>query len=125
MSTGAKAYYNVATKTMSARELEASLLLKAAGKFQSVKDDWDNRKAELDEALNYNRRLWTILLSSVTDPASPLPQDIRDNVANIGVFILKRTLDVMIEPSPEKLNALISLNRNLAAGLHGNGTQAG
>ena len=50
------------------RELEADLLLKAASQLQAVHDAWDRKRPELDAALLYNRKLWSIFLTSVTSP---------------------------------------------------------
>ena len=55
----AQAYKNVAKETSSARDLEASLLLKSAAQFQAIRDGWERRKVELNEALLFNRKLWT------------------------------------------------------------------
>jgi flagellar biosynthesis regulator FlaF len=55
-----------------------------------VHDAWDKSQAQLDEALLYNRKLWTIFLSTVTDKSNPLPVDIRQNVANIGIFVMNQ-----------------------------------
>lgn len=119
MQSPAQAYRSVAKQTASPRELEADLLLKAAARLQSIKDNWDRDAALLDEALLYNRKLWTIFMSSVTEDTSPLPVPIRQNIANLGIFVMKRTLDVQATPAPEQLGALIRINRELALGLRG------
>ena len=119
MQQAAAAYGRIAQATQSPRELEASLLLKAASKIQSVRDDWDNREKDLDEALTYNRKLWTILVSSVTSPENPLPAEIKNNIANLAMFIFNHTIAVTFEPKPARLNILISINRDIAAGLRG------
>ena len=121
MHYAANAYSKVAQATQSPRELEAHILLKAATRFQAIKDDWDNRRGELDEALTYNRKIWTVLVSSVTRPDNPLPKPIRQNVANLGLFIFNHTLSLMSNPAPERLGILININRELAAGLRGMG----
>ena len=121
MHYAANAYSKVAQATQSPRELEAHILLKAATRFQAIKDDWDNRQGELDEALTYNRKIWTVLVSSVTRPDNPLPKPIRQNVANLGLFIFNHTLSLMSAPKPERLGILININRELAAGLRGMG----
>jgi flagellar protein FlaF len=121
MHYAASAYSKVAQATQSPRELEAHILLKAATRFQGIKDDWDKRQGELDEALTYNRKIWTVLVSSVTRPDNPLPKPIRQNVANLGLFIFNHTLSLMSQPAPERLTVLININRELAAGLRGMG----
>ena len=73
MHYAASAYSKVAQATQSPRELEALILMKAATRLQAIRDDWDSRSCELDDALTYNRKLWTVLVSSVTRPENPLP----------------------------------------------------
>jgi flagellar protein FlaF len=45
--------------------------------------------------------------------------EIRQNIANIGIFVMNQTLDLQINPEPSKLNSLIEINCNIAAGLSG------
>jgi flagellar biosynthesis activator protein FlaF len=96
------------------------LLLKAASRLKAIQDGWDKSRPELDDALLYNRKLWTIFLTSATSTENPLPTDVRQNVANLGVFIMNETLACMADPRPDRLSMLISINRELAAGLRGN-----
>lgn len=119
MQSPAQAYRTVAKQTASPRELEADLLLKAAARLQSIKDNWERDIGLLDDALLYNRKLWTVFIGSVTEGESQLPVAIRQNVANLGIFVMKRTLDVQGKPAPDLLAALIRINRELAQGLRG------
>jgi flagellar protein FlaF len=121
MHYAANAYSKVAQATQSPRELEALILMKAATRLQGIRDDWENRVKDLDEALTYNRKLWTVLVSSVTRPENPLPASIKQNVANLGLFIFNHTLSLMSDPKPERLGILVSINRDIAAGLRGMG----
>jgi len=120
MQNAAQAYGNVARQIANPRELEANLLLNAAARLQGIREAWEDRKAELEDALLYNRKLWTIFLTSVTDGESQLPTDIRQNVANLGLFVMNETMAVRGDPRPEPLAALININRELAAGLLAN-----
>ena len=114
----AQAYQQVGKQTVNPRELEANLLSKSASNLQRIRDDWDSAtRNDLTAALRFNRRLWTVFMSSVSDPASTLPQDLRENVANLGIFIAKHMLALQIEPAAKKLDVLININRQLAAGL--------
>jgi flagellar protein FlaF len=45
--------------------------------------------------------------------------EIRQNIANIGVFVMKQTIEMQMNPDPAKLKSLIDINCNLAAGLSG------
>lgn len=119
---GALAYQQVGKQTVNPRELEANLLSKSATNLQLVKDNWDNgaTQSDLGAALRFNRRLWTVFMTSVTGPDSQLPQDVRENVANLGIFIAKHMMQLQLEPAAHKLDVLININRQLAAGLRAN-----
>jgi flagellar biosynthesis activator protein FlaF len=93
--------------------------LKAASRLQAIHDSWDAERPTLGDALLYNRKLWSIFLTSVTSTDHPLPVAIRQNVANLGVFVMNRTLSMMQDPQRDQLGSLININRELAAGLLG------
>lgn len=120
----AKAYQRTGQATANPRELESSLLIRAAARLQSIRDNWDEtpereRDVELDDALTYNRKLWTILVTSATQEENPLPLPIKQNIANLGLFIFSHTNRILANPAPEKLGSLININRQIAAGLRG------
>jgi flagellar protein FlaF len=120
MQSAAQAYSKVATQTCSQRELEANLLLRAASQMQAVAKNWDGRKSDdLHNALRYNRRLWVILVSAVTSSDNPLPVETRQNVANLGLFVFNETVELTAQPDLAKLESLIDINRQIAAGLLG------
>ena len=124
MRSAAQTYKSVARQISNPRELEASLLLQAAARLQSVHDDWDHDaaiQAKLNDALLYNRKLWSVFLTEMTDANNPMPRDLRQNVANIGIFVMNQTVSVMQDPKPEQLGPLININREIAAGLLGRG----
>jgi flagellar biosynthesis activator protein FlaF len=116
-----KAYATVAKETANPRELEAMLLLKAASKLQSVYDGWSQKHPALGDALAYNRRLWVIFLDAVCSTDNLLPPPVRQNIANLGVFVMNETVSLMVDPQPrpDNLVPLININRGLAAGLRG------
>ena len=91
--------------------------MKAAVRLQAIKDDWAGRRSDLDEALTYNRRLWTVLVTSATEADSPLPLAVKQNIANLGLFVFNHTVAILMEPGPQRLGALITINREIAAGL--------
>ena len=43
--------------------------------------------------------------------------EIRNNIANLGAFVCKHSLDIMVKPEKKKLDILIEINREIAAGL--------
>jgi flagellar protein FlaF len=123
MHSGSKAYENTARETASPRELEASLLLKAAAKLRAVQESWkDKRPSGLEAALLYNRRLWTVFIDAVIRDDNKLPKPVCQNLSALGMRVMSDTFSLMTKPNPEQLTNLININRGIAAGLSANGT---
>jgi flagellar biosynthesis activator protein FlaF len=124
MNYPAQAYAKTAQQTLQGRDLEAHVLLKSAAKLQGIRDNWDVRQGELEEALLANRKIWTIFVSSMSADDCQLPSLVRSNMINLGMFTFNRTIQMTIDPKPQQLTALIDINRNIAMGLRGNGSDA-
>ena len=97
----------------SARDTEAQALLEAARRLDAATGNQDAYRA----ALRLNWRLWTIIQADVSGEGSPLPDEIRQNILSLSVFIDKHTVSALAEPSDRKLRVLVDINRNIAAGL--------
>lgn len=120
MSNAANAYARVSQTTASPREIEAQALLKAANKLQTVLSNWDNAASEaISEAVLFNRKLWSIFLGAAIDDKNPQGLDVRQRIADIGVFVMTQTAELQVDPKRELVPPLIEINRNLAAGLSG------
>ena len=119
MSDAAKAYARVAQTTAVPREIEAQALLKAANKLQDVLNNQDETGERTKEALLFNRKLWSIFMSDALRDENPQPLEVRQKIANIGMFVLTQTAALQLNPQPEYFKSLIEINRNLAAGLSG------
>src|SRR5277367_2236294 len=119
MSHAAQAYARTSQTTGTARELEAQALLKAARQLRDVQTNWTGPSPSMQAALLFNRRLWTIFMSAAESNDNPQPLEIRQNILNIAVFVMQRTIELQSNPSPEKIQPLIDINSNIAAGLAG------
>ncbi|MCQ2741318.1 MAG: flagellar biosynthesis regulator FlaF [Alphaproteobacteria bacterium] len=104
---------------MTQTEVESRALIRTASRLNQIKENWNNDKASLNEALEKNRRLWSILVSAMKEDDCPQPIEIKQNILSLANFIFKRTMDILVEPTPEKLDILISINMNIARGLSG------
>ena len=119
MSHAAQAYSRTSQVTGNAREIEAQALLRAAKQLRDVQTNWNGPDSNMHKALLFNRRLWTIFMSAAESGDNPQSLEVRQNIANIGVFVMKQTVDMQMAPDPSKLKPLIDINCNLAAGLAG------
>ena len=104
---------------MSEAELESRALIKTASALNKVKENWPEDKEELQQALDKNRRLWSVLAAAMREEDCPQPAEVKQNILNLASFIFQRTLDVSAHPAPEKLDILININMNIARGLSG------
>ncbi len=108
------------------RELEARVLLKSAKMLQDLRDGWAGANYELIEAtLKYNRQIWMMFYDTAVEnrEGEERPNDLRSNIINLANFIFKREMDILTDKNrveaPQRLDVLISINREIAAGLLG------
>jgi len=116
---------NAQKHTPDQRELEGRVLLKAAGMLKELQDNWAEVNSDiLDNTLKYNRQIWMMFYDTAIEnnEDNKRPDDLRSNIINLANFIFKREMEIMADKdrSPAKLDALININREIAAGLMGN-----
>ncbi len=101
------------------RETEARVLLKSAQFMQDLQNNWAAMTGELlEETIKYNRNIWMMFYdTAVEDPATTRPDDLRAKIVSLANFVFKRGIDIMAKPTPEKLDVLIKINRDIAGGL--------
>lgn len=119
-SSAAATYGDHAQKnTSDPREVEARVLLKAANMMQELQTNWQPDDFEkLDETLKYNRQIWMIFFdTALENKDGNRPTELRSNIVNLANFVFKRTLEILSKPEKEKLDVLITINRDIAAGL--------
>jgi flagellar biosynthesis activator protein FlaF len=115
----AEAYSKSQHATLSGREAEAAVLMKGAALMRHVQAHWasPDRDRALEAALRYNQRLWTFFQVALLDEQNPLPQQVKEGVLRLSAFVDRRIFDVLAYPAAEKLDILIAINSNIAAGL--------
>lgn len=105
------------------REVEARALLKAAKFIEDMQKEWaDVSRDTVEETLKYNRKIWLMFYdTAIENPEGDRPNDLRSNIINLANFIFKREVEILSEPDrakqKEKLDILIEINREIAAGL--------
>lgn len=119
MHYASKAYAKTAQETVGPRQLEARLLLQATARLQAVQDAWGGEPDGLAAALLFNRQLWLVFMDAVMRDDNRLPRAVRQNILNLGGFVLAETFSLMTRPQPRHLANIIRINRAMAAGLSG------
>ena len=98
------------------RATEAWALTEAARRLAQASARGDAKL--MREALRLNWRLWTIFQADLTvsheaDPSN----EITVNMLTLCQFVDHHTVDSLADPTSEKLEALVNLNRQISAGL--------
>lgn len=119
MQQAAQVYQKTQQATSSPRQVEARLLLKAAHRMEDVSNGETLDRDTMRDALAYNKKIWTLFVTAVTEEDSPLPQNIRENIANLGIFVFKQTRLAEGRMDKTLLPSLVSINREIAGGLRG------
>jgi flagellar protein FlaF len=118
MTTGYAKQQSIALENASPEQTLAWGLTTTARRMAAACDPGVTRDQVLD-AVRVNWRLWTIIQAEQADPDCATPKHIREGLLNLANFIDKRSIDLLAQPNPAKLQPLININRNIAAGLLG------
>ena len=110
--------YNQPPASDNPREIEAWALMKSANRLDKARLDTEDDLG-FRESLRINQLLWTIFQDSVARPDTELPDEVRDNILRLSLFVDKRTYQCLGDLDREKVQLLIDLNRNIALGLMG------
>jgi flagellar protein FlaF len=119
-ATPLDAYRNVEKATLSQRDLEATVLTKAAMQLKATQENWPS-ESQLEDALSYNQRVWSFFQAELSMEGNPMPEEIKRNLLSLSLFVDRRTFEALAYPAPEKLDILININLNVASGLRGEG----
>ena len=112
-------YSQIEVSGLGQSELESRALIRTASGLNQIKENWNERKGELEEVLEKNRKLWAVLASAMQEDDCPQPKEIRRNILSLAMFVFQRTVDDLATPEPQKLDILININMNIAKGLSG------
>jgi flagellar protein FlaF len=112
-------YEKAQKETVSGIDIEVTVLEKSAVMLRRVQENWIDTSFNraLDDALRYNQKIWDVFQNDWRSEDCPLTKDMRENLLSLGIYVRKTTLNIIANPTKEKLNSLILINDNLAAGL--------
>lgn len=112
-------YSTMQKEGLSGRALEAQVLTRAANYLKDCQNCWDEEghRERMDNAVNFNQKVWTFFQAELTDPENPLPRELKQNLLNLSLFIDRHLLEFLLNPRSESLTAVININLNIAAGL--------
>ena len=117
-----QAYQQAATRAESPRETEYRLFAQVTlALMEAAKREPTDLRGRID-ALDWNRRVWSVLGSACGDPQNALPENLRAAIISLSIWVGKHTSEVIRRK--EDIEPLIEVNRMIMQGLRGDGGQA-
>ena len=116
--TAREAYSSGAKTSTSSRQLEAQALSRAAQRLEESRSTSDIDGTELvRSALRHNQKLWTLFQANLIQPEHGMDLGLRKSLLELSLFVDKTTFELLVRPDAAKVQPLIDINRQLAAGL--------
>lgn len=117
-----QAYQQAATRAESPRETEYRLFAQVTlALMEAAKCDPSDIRGRVD-ALDWNRRLWSVLGTDCADPQNKLAPELRAAIISLSIWVDKHTSAVIRRR--EDIEPLIEVNRTIMQGLLGGGEAA-
>lgn len=110
-----KAYQNVAQQAEDPRSVEYRLFAEITRALMEASQLEASDIAGRMRALDWNRRLWSVLATDCAQEANGLPAPVRANVITLGLWVNRHTSAVMT--GAESFEPLIEVNRAMMQGL--------
>jgi flagellar biosynthesis activator protein FlaF len=117
-----QAYQQAATRAETPRETEYRLFAQVTlALMEAAKCDPSDIRGRID-ALDWNRRVWSVLGTACGDSENALPESLRAAIISLSIWVGKHTSEVIRRK--EEIEPLIEVNRMIMQGLRGNGQAA-
>ena len=112
-----QAYQRTAQRSENPREAEYRLFGQVTRALLSAAQlDATDIGGRMD-ALDWNRRLWSVLATDCSSPENSMPQDARAQIISLSLWVNRHTSGVM--KGEEQIGPLIDINRIMMQGLSG------
>ena len=108
------AYQNAQTKGRDPRETEYQLFAQVTSaliKAQKIGE----KGQELFNALDWNRRMWSVLSTDCGAPGNQLPKELRAGILSLSIWVSKHTS--LVIRGNESVEPLIDINKTIMEGL--------
>lgn len=110
-----QAYQKAATWAESPRQMEYRLFAQVTlALIEASKADPKDLSARVD-ALDWNRRVWTVLGEDCSNPENGLPAPLRASIISLGIWVSRHTSAVI--RGQDHIEPLIEVNRMIMQGL--------
>jgi flagellar protein FlaF len=112
-----QAYQRVSRQGETPRDAEYRAFGMATAGLVRARDAGRTRLGEIADALDLNRRLWSLLAMDCAHPDNKLDMKLRAQIISISLFVDRHTSAVLREGA--EIDPLIDINRSMMEGLRG------
>lgn len=112
-----QAYQKASARAENPREMEYRLFGQVTRALMAAAEVDVSDTATRIDALDWNRRLWSVLATDCADPANSLPVELRAQIISLSIWVNKHSSAVMRRE--EDFAPLIEVNRIMMQGLAG------
>lgn len=109
-----KAYQRAATQADTPRELEYRAFGQVTAALVRVKEE-QSSLTQVAEALDANRRLWSVLSADCSVPENQLPLTLRGQIISLAMWVARYSSQVLRDGA--EIDPLIDINRTMMEGL--------
>ena len=110
-----KAYQTAAARAENPRETEYRLFGQVTRALMEAEKMDKSMIRERMDALDWNRRMWSVLGADCSVEGNGLPSQVRANIVSLSIWVSKHTTLVM--RNQEEIGPLIEINRIIMQGL--------
>jgi len=114
-----QAYKTAATRTENPREMEYRLFGQVTRALMHASTVPSSDLATRIDALDWNRRLWSVLATDCANPDNAMDKSLRAQIISISLFVSRHSSAVM--RGDDDFEALIDINKMIMQGLAGPG----
>ena len=112
-----QAYQKASARAENPREMEYRLFGQVTRALMAAAEADVSDTATRIDALDWNRRLWSVLATDCADSATSLPVELRAQIISLSIWVNKHSSAVMRRE--EDFAPLIDVNRIMMQGLAG------
>lgn len=114
-----QAYKAAATRTENPREMEYRLFGQVTRALMHASTVEASEMATRIDALDWNRRLWSVLATDCANPDNAMDKSLRAQIISISLFVSRHSSAIM--RGEDDFEALIDINKMVMQGLAGPG----
>ena len=110
-----QAYQQAAQRAESPRDIEYRLFGQVTRALMDAAEVESSQIGARMDALDWNRRLWSVLSADCANPANQLPAQLRANIISLSMWVNRHTSAIMRNEA--EFGPLIDVNKMMMQGL--------